>query len=46
MDSWNKQDLIVNLKHPFERIFQVLNQVMDTRINQWVYLFSSPFFKF
>lgn len=43
MGYWNKQNLIINEKHHFERIFEVLNQVMNTRINQS--LFFSSFLK-
>lgn len=28
MGFWNKQNLIINGKHYFERIFEVLNQVL------------------
>lgn len=43
MGSWNKQDLIINEKHHFERVFEVLNQVMDTKIN--LSLFFPSFLK-
>lgn len=43
MGSWNKQDLIINEKYHFQRVFEVINQVMDTRINQSIFF---PFKKF
>lgn len=40
MGSWNKQDLVINEKHHFERIFEVQNQVMETRVSQAIFFLS------